>query len=91
MPLIYMGRAKNDLRRIIGYRIDNYLTDPLGYAQGLRARIKQLHDLQHPGKTGRKAGTREWMLAPFPYYVVFKPHRGDIKIYRILHGSRQWP
>jgi plasmid stabilization system protein ParE len=86
-----MGRAKNDLRHIIIYRIDNDLPDPLGYAQGLRARIKQLHDLRHPGKRGRKAGTREWVLAPFPYSAVFKQSGNDVKIYRVLHGSRQWP
>jgi toxin ParE1/3/4 len=43
------------------------------------------------GRSGRKEGTRELVLSPLPYVLVYAM-RGDVMfVVRILHGAQQWP
>jgi plasmid stabilization system protein ParE len=39
---------------------------------------------------GRKPGTRELVLAPLPYLVIYSVDEQFIHILRILHTSREW-
>jgi addiction module RelE/StbE family toxin len=45
----------------------------------------------HPemGRTGRIAGTRELVLAPF--VVAYRIKHSDVEIAAIIHGARRWP
>ena len=43
------------------------------------------------GRLGKKDGTRELVLSPLPYIVVYTVHGDLINIVRILHGAQQWP
>ena len=43
------------------------------------------------GRPGRKKGTRELVLAPLPYILVYKIRGDTIHIARILHGAQKWP
>jgi toxin ParE1/3/4 len=43
------------------------------------------------GRSGRKEGTRELVLSPLPYVLVYAM-RGDVMfVVRILVGAQQWP
>ena len=42
------------------------------------------------GRPGRKDGTRELVLSPLPYVVVYAVRGDVIYIVRILHGAQQW-
>lgn len=48
--------------------------------------------LQYPklGRTGRKNGTRELVIAGTPYIAIYKIRVDAIYILRILHGARDW-
>ncbi len=50
------------------------------------------------GKAGRSPGTRELVVARYPYLVVYSAEAGamtsdpvQIAILRILHGAMSWP
>jgi toxin ParE1/3/4 len=43
------------------------------------------------GRPGKADGTRELVLTPLPYLVIYV-HSGDIiHVARILHGGQKWP
>ena len=43
------------------------------------------------GRPGRIRGTRELVLAPLPFVVVYRVQRNVVEIARVLHGSQRWP
>jgi toxin ParE1/3/4 len=43
------------------------------------------------GRLGRKQGTRELLMSPLPYIVVYTVRGDAIYVVRILHGAQQWP
>jgi addiction module RelE/StbE family toxin len=45
----------------------------------------------HRGRIGKKPGTRELVLAPLPYVLIYRIQGEVIHIVRILHGAQDWP
>jgi toxin ParE1/3/4 len=45
----------------------------------------------HRGRPGKRAGTRELVLAPFAVRVVYTVQADVVFVVRILHGAQQWP
>ena len=43
------------------------------------------------GRAGKKEGTRELVMAPLPYIVVYTVREDVVYVVRILHGAQQWP
>lgn len=86
MAIIYMGRAVNDLRAARDHALQGGHPDPVAYIATLRSKIEHQYSINNPGVAGRRTGTKEWILAPLPYVVVFKKVKSDIKIYRVLPG-----
>jgi toxin ParE1/3/4 len=43
------------------------------------------------GRPGKKHGTREFVLSPLPYVVVYRISGPVIHLVRILHGAQKWP
>ena len=48
---------------------------------------------RHPGlgRSGRVPGTRELVLRPLPFIVVYRVRRSRIEVVALLHGARKWP
>lgn len=91
MRLRYTAEAKAELRAIIQYGVENALPDPVAHVGELRARLARLATIKHPGRQGRVAGTREWVVTGTPYIAVFRREGDQVTIVRVLHGARQWP
>lgn len=45
----------------------------------------------HRGRPGKKSGTRELVLAPLPWIVVYAVRADALYVVRILHGAQKWP
>ncbi len=88
MALIYMGKAQNDLRGIAKAIVQFGHPAPMAYMATLKARLEHQYNINNPGVAGRRSGTREWILPPLPYVAVFKKAGSDVKIYRVLLGSK---
>ncbi len=91
MQLRWTEEAADDLERIADY----LLTHAPGRAPELvRAVYDAPSDLltfPNRGRPGKKEGTRELVLSPLPYIVVYKVHGDIIFVVRILHGAQKWP
>jgi len=91
MRIRYEHEAENELLGIIDYGIDHNLPDPVAFALGLRDRFAHLANIEHPGRKGRMANTREWVVPGTPYIAVFQRAGNVVTILRVLHGAQQWP
>ena len=40
---------------------------------------------------GQKEGTREELIAPMPYIIVYRVERQMVDILRIMYTSQDWP
>jgi toxin ParE1/3/4 len=53
--------------------------------------VERLTDQPHLGRIGRRAGTRELVIASFPaYIVVYRVTETDIRITRVWHRRQNW-
>ncbi len=43
------------------------------------------------GRLGRTKGTRELVLSPLPFIVVYRVGEEAVEIARVLHGAQRWP
>jgi addiction module RelE/StbE family toxin len=53
-------------------------------------RIGSLKAHPYRGRPGHRSGTRELLLAPLPYVVVYAVKADAIEILHIYHGSQDW-
>jgi addiction module RelE/StbE family toxin len=91
MQLRWTEEAANDLECIADYLLEH----APDRAQNL---IRRVYDapttvLTFPnrGRPGKREGTRELVLLPLPYVVVYTV-RGDVVfVVRILHSAQRWP
>ncbi len=91
MVLRWTEGAAKDLESIANYLFER---SP-GRAAHL---VREIYDapiglftFPHRGRPGRKKGTRELVLSPLPYIVVYRIAGDTIYIVRILHGAQRWP
>jgi toxin ParE1/3/4 len=43
------------------------------------------------GRLGRIEGTRELLVSPLPYIVIYKALPEGVLVLNILHGAQRWP
>lgn len=55
------------------------------------AAVQTLKEWPQRGRMGREEGTREFILSPLPYIVVYRLHASDFEVLRIYHGVQQRP
>jgi addiction module RelE/StbE family toxin len=53
--------------------------------------VNSLESFPNRGRPGRIDGTRELVLAPLPFIVVYRVTIDAVEIARVLHGSQRWP
>ena len=58
--------------------------------KAISAKIRSLKASPNLGRVGRRHGTRELPLTPFPYIVVYAVKSGAIEILHIHHGYQDW-
>jgi addiction module RelE/StbE family toxin len=60
-------------------------------ARSIYESVTSLESFPELGRPGRIAGTRELVLTPLPFIVVYRVKRKMMEIARVLHGSQRWP
>jgi toxin ParE1/3/4 len=63
----------------------------VGVDDRIRAQIEILKRFPLSGRLGRIDGTRELVVVGTPYLAAYAITDGNVRILRILHGSRLWP
>jgi len=91
MLIRWSPEAAEDLERIVD-RIKP--TNPAAarrVAETIYRRCTDLEVFPNRGRAGRIVGTRELILAPLPYIVIYRITADAVEIVRIYHGAQNWP
>jgi toxin ParE1/3/4 len=91
MQLRWTEEAANDLERIADYLLGHTPERASELIRFIYNAPTSLLTFPNRGRPGKKEGTRELVLAPLPYIVVYAVRGDVIFVVRILHGAQQWP
>jgi toxin ParE1/3/4 len=53
--------------------------------------VELLENRPEMGRRGRISGTRELVVTPTPFILVYMIRRQSLAIVALLHGARKWP
>ena len=91
MEVRWSPEAADDLERIVIRVLQDNPRVARGIADTIYQRCTDLRLFPNRGRRGRVAGTRELVLAPLPFIVVYRLKAGAVEIARIYHGAQNWP
>ena len=91
MQLRWTEEAANDLERIADYLLTHAPDRASDLVRAVYDAPYALLTFPNRGRPGKKEGTRELVLSPLPYLVVYTVHDDLIFVVRILHGAQKWP
>jgi addiction module RelE/StbE family toxin len=91
MELRWTEEAAEDLEHITDYLFQNAPERATDLVREIYIAPSALLTFPYRGRAGRKHGTRELVLLPLPYIVVYQITGDVIHIARILHGAQKWP
>ena len=89
--LRWTNDAAADLENICDYLFQNAPARAADLVLELYKAPAALLAFPYRGRKGRKEGTRELVLSPLPYIVVYRITGEVIYVVRILHGAQKWP
>jgi toxin ParE1/3/4 len=86
-----MVESAEDLSRIVAYiRMDSPAAAQR-VAKAIYAGAAALRTFPHRGRIGRVEGTRELLLPPLPFVIVYRVLPEAVEISNIIHGAQRWP
>lgn len=91
MTLIWTPRALDDLAAISAYIALGSPTAAARVADKLAAAVGALASTPNIGRFGKVAGTRELIVTPWPYIIVYRVEAEFVRIILIRHAAQQWP
>jgi addiction module RelE/StbE family toxin len=91
VELRWTEAAVTDLERIADYLFENAPDRAADLVRIIYTAPHALLKFPLRGRAGKKDGTRELVLAPLPYIVVYTVAGDVIHVVRILHAAQQWP
>jgi addiction module RelE/StbE family toxin len=91
VELRWTAEALADLEQITEYLFEKSPVHAAILVQKIYSAPSGLLEFPHRGRPGRKPGTRELVLSPLPWIVVYRIAGDLIQIVRILHGAQKWP
>jgi len=91
MTVRWSPEAAADFDRIIAYLLQQNPSAADRIARTIYRAVSSLDTLSSRGRLGRVEGTRELVLAPLAYVIVYRLLNDAVEISRVLHGSQRWP
>jgi addiction module RelE/StbE family toxin len=91
MRVRWSDEAASDIQKIAVYLRGKTPLHASRLVQTILLAVARLPDFPGRGRPGKKLGTRELVLAPLPYIVVYTVIEDVIYLVRILHGAQKWP
>ncbi|MHB8653920.1 MAG: type II toxin-antitoxin system RelE/ParE family toxin [Terriglobia bacterium] len=88
MELRWTQEAAEDLEHITDYLFKSTPEHATVLVRDIYVAPSALLTFPYRGRAGRKHGTRELVLLPLPYIVIYKISGDVIHIARILHGAQ---
>lgn len=81
--------AASDLEEISNYLRLHYPLLAASPVLRIYDASKSLKRLPERGRPGRLNGTRELVLAPLPYLILYSVRDDSVNVLRILHGAQE--
>jgi len=91
MQLRWTVSAADDLEDIAEYLFEESPQNPAQLIRKIYEAPSSLKNYPNLGRLGKKDGTRELVLAPLPYIVIYQVAGDTVFVLRILHGAQDWP
>ena len=91
MKIEWSPEAASDFSAIVAYIHERNPSAAVRIAHALFDSVDSLKTFPDRGRSGRVDGTRELVLAPLPFVVVYRVRGNELEIARLLHGSQRWP
>jgi toxin ParE1/3/4 len=91
MQLRWTTAAADDLEGIAEYLFEKSPQNAPQLIRKICEAPSSLKTYPNLGRAGKKGGTRELVLTPLPYIVVYQIVGDAIYILRVLHGAQDWP
>jgi toxin ParE1/3/4 len=91
MQLRWTAEAATDLDGITDYLFEHAPDRAAEVVRRIYAVPSTLLTFPHRGRPGKKFGTRELVLSPLPYVIVYAVRGDVIHVVRILHGAQKRP
>ena len=91
MEVRWSPEAADDLERIVGHIRRENPRAARTVADRIFQRCASLETFPNRGRIGRIAQTRELVLAPLPFIIVYRVQWDAVEIVRIYHTSQDWP
>ena len=90
MQLRWSPAAAIDMEDIYSYLRHNHPSFAVPTMRRIYAAANELSTFPSKGRKGRIPDTRELVLAPLPYIVVYAVEGEHVHIFRIVHGAQDW-
>jgi addiction module RelE/StbE family toxin len=91
MELRWTKEAAADLENIANYLSQKTPERAAELVRGVYNAPAALLTFPYRGREGRKEGTRELVLSPLPYILIYQVRGEPVHVVRILHGAQKWP
>jgi toxin ParE1/3/4 len=91
MKIRWSPEAATDFAGIVEYIRQQNPSAADRIAHTLYDSVTSLKSFPNRGRLGRVEDTRELVLAPLPFIVVYRAKRSTVEIVRVLHGAQRWP
>jgi toxin ParE1/3/4 len=91
MKVRWSPEAATDLTSITQYIRRENAAAALRVARIIYRSAAELDKFPLRGRPGRVNGTRELVISPLPYIVVYRIRENFIEIAKVLHGAQRWP
>jgi toxin ParE1/3/4 len=83
--------AANDLEGIYNYLREHHPSLAESTVGKLYHAARSLKQFPNRGRAGQKEGTRELVMAPLPYTIVYRIEPEMVHILRLIHASQEKP
>ena len=91
MHIRWTAEASDDLEQISLRIAENSRAVALKTVRIIFERIEQLALFPRKGRIGREPDTRELVISPLPWIVVYRAGESAVEILRIWHGAQDRP
>lgn len=91
MKVRLTGAAELDIANIYDYLAERSPDRAGRVARAIVAALDRLADFPLMGRASKVAETREWVMARYPYRIVYRIGGEQIFILRVLHQHQRWP
>jgi toxin ParE1/3/4 len=91
MTVRWSPEAAADFAAIVEYIRQENLSAAERVAHAIFDGVASLTLFPRKGRPGRTKGTRELVLSPLPFIVVYRVTDKVVEIARVLHGAQRWP